>query len=111
MRKITKGYVDIPQAQSHYHMVSGSEPAIVFLHQTTLSARWPPRHRRQRQPLDVSVLLLTTPGDFLHMSFDRAEAIFPQARTAVTGGDNFPTAIYPVGVASAVARFVGSLPG
>lgn len=263
MRAITRGYVDIPQGQIHYHAAAGSEPAIVFLHQTALSAKtydptlrvldlpnrlvaldtpgfggsydpegWPtleayaeqllaaldalgaatfhifghhsgaslaieiaarrpervlsimlagpvfmtPEERDSfiagyRHPItpqrdgshlltnwsyagqhnpecdvaimqdavadllrawrgrpqaymavahhdaagrasDVTcpVLLLTTPGDFFHARFDRAEAIFPQAQTAVTAGDNFPTAIDPHGVAEAIARFVRSLP-
>jgi pimeloyl-ACP methyl ester carboxylesterase len=264
LRQITKGYVDIPQGQIHYHTAAGSEPAIVFLHQTALSAKtydptlrvldlpnwlialdtpgfggsydpegWPTLEgyaeqllgaldtlgvgtfhlfghhsgaslgieiaaRRPERVLslmlagpvfmtpderdafiagykdpitpqrngshlmtnwgyagqhnpdcDVAimqdavadllrawrgrpqaymavahhdtagrasgvtcpVLLLTTPGDFFHASFDRAEAIFPMARTAMTGGDNFPTAIDPTGNAAAIAQFVGSLPG
>lgn len=57
------------------------------------------------------VLLLTTPGDFFHMHFDRAEAIFPQARAAVTGGDNLPTATDPVGIAAAITHFLATLPG
>lgn len=56
------------------------------------------------------VLLLTTPGDFFHASFDRAEALFPQAQTAVTDGDNFPMTIDPVGTATAIAGFIGALP-
>jgi len=264
LRQIRKGYVEIPQGQIHYHAVAGSEPAIVFLHQTALSAKtydptlrvldlpnrlialdtpgfggsydpegWPPledyteqllaaldalgagtfhlfghhsgaslgieiaarrpdrvlslmlagpvfmtpderdafiegyrapitpqrdgshlmtnwgyagqhnpdcdvavmqdavadllrawrgrpqaymavaHHDTAARALKVNcpVLLLTTPGDFFHASFDRAEAIFPEARTAVTGGDNFPTASDPVGVATAITRFVRSLPG
>src|SRR4051812_15133134 len=35
------------------------------------------------------VLLLTSPDDFSHATFDRATAAFPSARTAMTGGGNF----------------------
>lgn len=55
------------------------------------------------------VLLLTTPGDFFHVGFNRAEAIFPEASVAVTGGDNLPTAADPEGVAAEIARFLASL--
>jgi pimeloyl-ACP methyl ester carboxylesterase len=60
--------------------------------------------------LDLPVLLLTTPGDFFRASFDRAEAIFPGAQIAKTGGDNVPTAADPDGVAKAIAAFVSGLP-
>ncbi|MBB5686391.1 alpha/beta fold hydrolase [Sphingobium boeckii] len=39
MREIRKGYVDATGGQIHYHSVAGSEPAIIFLHQTASSAR------------------------------------------------------------------------
>jgi len=55
------------------------------------------------------VLLLTTPGDFFRASFDRAEALFPGAQVAETGGDNFPTAADPEGVAFAIGKFLRSL--
>lgn len=60
--------------------------------------------------LDLPVLLLTTPGDFFRASFDRAEAIFPDAQIAETGGDNFPTAADPQGVAQAITGFIRGLP-
>lgn len=67
-------------------------------------------HNTASRALQVTapVLLLTTPGDFFHASFDRAEAIFPDARIAVTGGDNFPTAADPEGVAAAIVGFLTS---
>lgn len=55
------------------------------------------------------VLLLTTPGDFFRIGFDRAEALFPDAQVAETGGDNFPTAADPEGVATAIIAFLASL--
>ncbi|PEQ11423.1 hypothetical protein B2G71_17545 [Novosphingobium sp. PC22D] len=55
------------------------------------------------------VLLMTTPGDFFHASFDRAKALFPGARLAQTGGDNFPAASDPEGVAAAVRAFLEAL--
>lgn len=36
---ITKRYVDLPEGQLHVREVAGSEPAIVFLHQTACSAQ------------------------------------------------------------------------
>jgi pimeloyl-ACP methyl ester carboxylesterase len=39
LSEIRKGYVDTPQGQIHYHATAGSDPAIVFLHQTALSAK------------------------------------------------------------------------
>jgi pimeloyl-ACP methyl ester carboxylesterase len=54
-------------------------------------------------------LLMTTPGDFFRSSFDRAVAVFPGAAVAETGGDNFPTAIDPAGVARVIERFMGAL--
>ncbi len=60
---------------------------------------------------DVSAptLLLTTPGDFFHASFDRATALFPNAATAMTGGDNFPAASDPEGLAAALEGFLATL--
>jgi pimeloyl-ACP methyl ester carboxylesterase len=59
--------------------------------------------------VQAPVLLLTTPGDFFRASFDRAEAIFPHARTTETGGDNFPAAADPHGMAAAIKAFVEAL--
>jgi len=64
------------------------------------------RARAVRAP----VLLLTTPGDFFRAHFDRATAIFPGARVAETGGDNFPGAADPEGLGRAIADFVEALP-
>lgn len=54
------------------------------------------------------VLLLTSPGDFFRGSFDRAQALFPEAAWFETPGDNFPTATHPEGVAEAIAPFIAS---
>lgn len=69
-------------------------------------------HETAARSADVRapVLLMTTPGDFFHAFFDRATALFPQAATAQTGGDNFPTASDPQGVAAAFTTFLADLP-
>ena len=63
------------------------------------------RARRLRLP----VLLLTTDGDFFRPTFERAIALFPDARQAVTDGDNFPAAADPEGVAAAITAFLETL--
>jgi pimeloyl-ACP methyl ester carboxylesterase len=57
------------------------------------------------------VLLMTTPGDFFHMAFDRAVALFPDADTATTSGDNFPTVAAAGEVAGAITHFLAGVPG
>ena len=42
--------------------------------------------------LALPVLLLTSPDDFFHASFDRAQSLLPDAPVAVTGSNFQPTA-------------------
>jgi pimeloyl-ACP methyl ester carboxylesterase len=67
-------------------------------------------HDTAARAADVTapVLLMTTPGDFFRASFGRAEAMFPNAMAAETGGDNFPMASDPEGVADAIKKFVAA---
>ncbi len=57
--------------------------------------------------LALPVLLLTSPDDFFHASFDRAQSLLPDAPVAVTGSNFQPTAD-PDGVANAVVPFLGT---
>lgn len=61
--------------------------------------------RRIRQP----VLLLTSPDDFFHLTFDRAAALFPHAPRAVTAGGNFQPTADLAGVAGAIGDFLRTL--
>ncbi len=59
--------------------------------------------------VSAPVLLLSSPDDYFHAALGRAQAAFPQAQTAITGGGNFqPTADAP-GVAAAIAAFLRSI--
>ena len=55
------------------------------------------------------VLLLTSPEDYFHPVLDRAQALFPDAPVAVTGGGNFQSSADPVGVARAIEGFLARL--
>jgi pimeloyl-ACP methyl ester carboxylesterase len=63
------------------------------------------------QGLELPVLLLTSPDDFFHDSFDRAVAAFPHARVARVGGGNFQPSADPEGVARAIRDFLNQSSG
>lgn len=56
--------------------------------------------------VDQPVLLLTSPDDYFHATFDRAAAVFPDARIGTVGGGNFQPSADPEGVARAIADFI-----
>lgn len=56
--------------------------------------------------LRCPALLLTSPDDFFHATFDRAKALMPNAREAVTAGGNFQPTADPEGVARAIEGFL-----
>ncbi len=58
--------------------------------------------------LRCPALLLTSPDDFFHATFDRARALLPAAPVAVTSGGNFQPTADPAGVARAIEAFVQS---
>jgi len=55
------------------------------------------------------VLLLSSPGDYFHAMLPRAQAAFPHAQTAITGGGNFQPGADAPGVARAITAFLNSL--
>lgn len=61
--------------------------------------------------LDLPTLLLTSPDDFFHATFDRARALVPGAQVAVTGGGNFQPTVDPAGVARAIEAFLAAREG
>jgi pimeloyl-ACP methyl ester carboxylesterase len=64
---------------------------------------------RAMRTLRLPVLLLTSPNDFFHASFDRAQALAPEATVAVTGGGNFQPGADAPGVARAIEAFLAGI--
>ena len=57
------------------------------------------------QDLYLPVLLLTSPDDFFHDTFNRAIDLFPTAKIVQVGGGNFQPSADPDGLARAIGAF------